>query len=476
MNIYSQLQAIVLAAGKSSRFNTIKSKLAHTICGLEMIAYPVKLLSALTENITLVVGHQQEVIKDIMAQHVSVNYVEQKEQAGTGHALLCTQELWNKDYILVINGDMPLVTLDVLQNLLNAHMASKAVMSFVTAHNIDPQSSYGRVVKEKDKVRIIEAKNLPITSNFEEYCCINAGIYLFNRSFLETSLVTINKDILTKEIYLTDLAASAGLQNLHVETVSAPFDTIRGINTLKELWTVEHIKRSELINYHMERGVRFVSAQHVHLDYNVHIEADTTIGAGAILRGNTSIGKNSTIDAFCVLDNTRVGDNVTVYSHSVLENCRVEDDAQVGPFARVYKESVIAQHAIVGNFVEVSKSHIGKKSKAKHLAYIGQATIGQNVNIGAGTIVCNYNGVSKHETHIKDGAFIGSNSCLIAPLTIGTSSIIAAGSVITDVVPDNALAIARERQVIKEGYATKLKQKYKASKKTALTSNDVVNL
>lgn len=468
---YPQLQAIILAAGKSSRFNTSKSKLVHTICGLEMIVYPVSLVAQFTNTISLVVGYQKELLKETLAQHpFTITYTEQAVQAGTGHALLCTQSDWSKDHILVMNGDMPLVTTSIIDSLLKAHLDSNAVMSFVTAHCNEPDNRYGKVITENGKISIIEAKNFISTATSQETSCINAGIYLFKRSFLEEALNKITQDTLTKEIYITDLVGYASELGLKVTTVPAPFDAIRGVNTLKELWTVEHIKRSELIHHFMNTGVRFEAAQHVILDYNVHIEPDTHIGAGVILRAGTTVGKNSSIDAFSVLNNAKIGDNVTIYSHSSLTNCIINNNTFIGPFARIHQNSTVEEHATIGNFVEISKSTLGKKSKAKHLSYLGQATIGQNVNIGAGTIICNYNGVSKNNTDIKDNAFVGSNSCLIAPVTIGKGSIVAAGSIITQPVPDNALAIARERQVNKEEYASKLKQKYTASKKANIAT------
>lgn len=468
---YPQLQAVILAAGKSSRFNTSQSKLVHTICGLEMIVYPVSLVAKFTDSISLVVGYQKEYLKEILDKHsFPITYTEQTIQAGTGHALLCTQSDWSKEHILVMNGDMPLVTTAIIEELVQTHLDTQAVMSFITAHCNEPENHYGKVVIEKGKVSIIEAKNFIATSATEETSCINAGIYLFKRSFLEETLNKITQDTLTKEIYITDLAGYASELGLTVTTVPAPFDTIRGVNTLKELWAVEHIKRSELINHFMNNGVRFEAAQHVILDYNVHIEPDACIGAGVILRAGTTIGKNSSIDAFSVLSNVQVGDNVSICSHSSLSNCIIKDHALIGPYARVHQQSVVHESAIVGNFVEVSKSTIGQKSKTKHLTYLGQTTVGQNVNIGAGTITCNYNGVNKHTTDIKDNAFIGSNSCLIAPVIIGNNSIVAAGSTITQPVPDNALAIARERQTNKEEYAAKLKQKYVASKKSPIVT------
>lgn len=464
--MHAQLQVVILAAGKSSRFNTAKTKLAHTICGLEMVVYPVKLAAQFTSEIAVVVGYQQELIQETLSKYsYPVTYCPQTVQAGTGHALRCTQHTWTKEHILVMNGDMPLVSEDMINQLFEAHTTTNAAMSFVTSYCDEPNNQYGRVVDSNGKIAIIETKNLLQHGYTQDITRINAGIYLFKRDFLESALAQLTHDSLTQEIYITDLAAYAGQHNLTVTTVSAPFDTIRGVNTLKELWTVEHIKRSELINHFMTQGVRFEAAQHVILDHDVSIGADTHIGAGVILRAGTHIGRHCYIDAFSALENTILGDGVTIHSHSHLADSRVADGAQVGPFARVHRNSVIAQEGVIGNFVEISKSTVGQQSKIKHLSYIGQANVGNQVNIGAGTITCNYNGVTKHATEIKDNAFIGSNSCLIAPVTIGTGSFVAAGSTITQSIGDEAFAIARERQITKEHYAPLLKQKYRAAKK-----------
>ena len=251
---------------------------------------------------------------------------------------------------------------------------------------------------------------------------------------------------------------------------------IRGINTLQELWTVEQIKRAELIKYWMEKGIRFAAAQNNHIDLNITIGAGTYIGASVQLYGNTKIGNNCIIEAFSILENSILEDGACVKSHSVIKNSTIKNKAIVGPFAHVHSNSMIEQNAQVGNFVDIKKSEIGSNSKIKHLSYIGDAQIGNDVNIGAGTITCNYNGLTKEKTVIQDCAYIGSNNSLIAPINIGKDAFTAAGSVITKNVPDHALAIARAHQINKEEYAKKLKQpSFHGAKKmqTDSTSNQV---
>jgi bifunctional UDP-N-acetylglucosamine pyrophosphorylase/glucosamine-1-phosphate N-acetyltransferase len=453
----NNLQGIILAAGKSTRFHTDKSKLAHTICGQEMILFPTKLLQTLEIPTTVVVGYQQEVIKNIIsAEHgTEVNFVTQDKQNGTGHALACTKKLWNNDHILVLNGDVPFVTAETIISLYTEHTKNNAAISFVTSSDPDETANaYGRVVTTNDGISIIEAKDF--IGNIHEYA-VNAGIYLINKNFLQDYIATLNDNNASKEFYITDLVKIASQNNLVVATTGTPFDTVRGINTLQELWLAEQIKQSELINYWMSNGVRFLSPQHVLLDLNVTIGQGSCIGDGVHLRGNTSIGKNCIIKEFSCLENAILEDNTTIHSHCVIKNSYLKSYAEVGPFAHLRSNVTIGQNCVIGNFVEIKNSTIDSETKAKHLSYIGDSTVGSNVNIGAGTITCNYDGLSKNKTVIKDYAFIGSNNSIVAPVTIGTNAFTAAGSTITTDVPDNALAIARAPQTNKYEYAKKLK-------------------
>lgn len=465
--IASQVQAIVLAAGKSSRFNTTKSKLAHVICGQEMISYPISLFQQLHIPTTVVVGYQKEIILEIIQKNGHkygqlVTPIEQTIPQGTGHALMCTKDTWRADHILIINGDMPLLTTAIISEVINTHISKNAAVTFVTAHNTDPDAGgYGRVVTEKDSIRIVEARDF--TGDTQLNCCVNAGIYLIKKSFLEQKIEQLKKNERAQEWYITDLIQAASDAREIVETVEVPFDRVRGVNTLKELWIAEHIKNSEIIEYWMTQGVRFTAPHTVHIDTHVTIGKDTVIGSAVQLRGNTIIGSNCIIDASSIITDAQIGNNSVINSHTIITNSHVFDSVQVGPFAHVKNQSIIGQEAQIGNFVEVTKTHMGPKSKAKHLAYLGNAEIGSRVNIGAGAIICNYNGVSKHTTTIKDGAFIGSNTALCAPVTIGEDAIIAAGSVISQDVPQDALAIARSKQVTKEEYAPKLKARLKAA-------------
>jgi bifunctional UDP-N-acetylglucosamine pyrophosphorylase / glucosamine-1-phosphate N-acetyltransferase len=453
------LQAVVLAAGKASRFKTGRSKLLEKLCGQEMGLYPIKLLESLHIPTTIVVGYQKEAVTAMIQEnvHVPVIFVTQPEQLGTGHAVACTKQTWQAHNILVLNGDAPLVTPEIIQSLYESHQRTNATISLVTAHFPEPSDSYGRIVTQNNKIAIVEPKEF--TASSEENPWINAGIYLFRRTFLEEYCSKLTQDNVQKEFYLVDLIHMASSLGHHVELVSAPYDRVRGVNNFKELWAAETIKRSELISHWMEHGVRFSFAQNTHIDVDVAIGAGSTIGAGVQIRRGTTIGTNVTIGDYSIIEHSVIADNATVYAHSVVSDSTVETDAHVGPFAHLRNRTTIGAHSIIGNFVEVKKSVIGASTKAKHLSYLGDAHVGNHVNIGAGTITCNHNGAAKNSTVIHDGAYIGSINALVAPVTIGKSAYTAAGSVITTDVPADALAIARSRQVNKEGYARKLRDR-----------------
>lgn len=479
--VSKRLQAIVLAAGKSYRFNTGRTKLLERICGQEMILYTTKLLAELTIPTTLVTGYQKESVQTLITEHHGemVTFSTQEVQAGTGHAIMCSKPHWNKEYILIMNGDMPLVTPKIIEELYQKHTSTNAKISFVIAHHVDPQKkSYGRVVKHDKKIEIIEAKHF--TGDVNEHCCINAGIYLVNRNFLQEHVDKLNKNEQTQEFYITDLVKIASDQGKTVTTITTSFDSVRGINTFQELWAVEQIKRSELIRYWMNKGVRFSVPQNVHVDLDVEIKPGTYIGCAVHLLKGTTIGSNCTISEFTILSNATIADNVTINSFCFIKDATVHANAQIGPFAHISDRSIVGEHAQIGNFVELKRTTVGKHTKAKHLTYLGDAQVGNNVNIGAGTITCNHNGSCKNTTTIQDNAYIGSNNSLVAPVTIKERAFTAAGSVITENVPNDALAIGRARQINKEGYAKKIQarlQKQKdaiaAQKSTSKETNDI---
>jgi len=457
------IQAIVLAAGKSRRFNTGTSKQLARICGQAMVLYPLRMLKSLDVATTVILGHDAERIqKEINAYISDVNFTYQSDQLGTGHAVASSRGTWERDSILILNGDVPLISNEIIENLYKKHTASNATLSFLSAHVLEPHG-YGRVITHDGQVRIIEEKDCD--DKQRDVNVVNAGIYLVKRDFLEHALSQLGDSNSSGEYYLTDIVEMAHKENKTIEVVSVPYDNVRGVNTLEDLWAAEQIKRSELIKYWMSQGVRFDLAQCIHIDWNVSIGAGTFIGSGVHVLGNTRIGKNCTINAFSILENVEAEDNVFIHSHSVVQDSKIGAGSEIGPFARFRNNVVTAPNVTVGNFVEVKNSTLGQDTKAKHLSYIGDADLGKSVNIGAGTITCNHDGVNKHKTTIKDNAYVGSNSTLVAPVTLEKGAFSAAGSTVTKDVGEGDLAIGRARQENKEGYARKLREKKTKDKK-----------
>jgi bifunctional UDP-N-acetylglucosamine pyrophosphorylase/glucosamine-1-phosphate N-acetyltransferase len=449
--MHQKMQAIVLAAGKSTRLNNGRNKLTEHICGQPMIIFTTKMLKDLQIRTTIVVGQHKEQIRHCLeAYSQEVSYISQDAANGTGHALLCTKNTWEQDHILVLNGDMPLITTDIIEKLYEKHLATNASISFVIAHNTDPDTGYGRVIIDNENIKIVEAKEY--TGETSEHCCINAGIYLIKKDFLLHAIDLVQPNQTTGEYHITDLVAIACQEHLIVTTMVAPFDRVRGINNQHELWAAEQIQRANIIKDWMEQGVRFSVAHNVHIDLNVQIGSGSYIGCGTHILYGSRIGKNCHIHENVSLEETFVGDDTTIYPFTVAKNTVIGQRSYIGPFAHL-QESTVSDDTTIGNFVEIKRSTVGSGSKAKHLAYIGDAEIGKSVNIGAGTITCNYDGVQKHKTVIKDNVFIGSNNTLIAPLTIEENSFTAGGSTITQDIPQNTLAVARSLQINKVGYA-----------------------
>jgi len=464
-------RAIVLAAGRSTRFKTKKSKLLFDICGQPMLLYPLKALEALSIPISLVLGYQADQVKDAIAESgiANISYVIQDEQCGTGHAVSCTQETWDNEDILILYGDQPLLTQELLDNLITEHQEKKSTVTFLKSYMLDP-GMYGRVLEEDGHFEIIEAKDCsPDQLHINQ---VNAGVYVIKKDFLTQYLPKLEKSGVTGEVYLPGLIKMACDLDLIVHAISVPYDNIRGVNTLQDLWGVEQIRRSEYIKHWMSNGVRFELAQNIHIDKDVIIGSGTYIGSGVHLFGKTSIGENCQIDVFSVIENSTIADDTRIHSHSVIQDSIIGSNVEVGPFARLRGNTVVKDNVQIGNFVEVKNSQLSEEVRVKHLTYLGDTEVGSSVNVGAGTVTCNYDGNKKSTTIIEKNVFIGSNNTLIAPVTIKKGSYTAAGSVITKDVPADALAIARSRQINKEGYAKKLKKETEDQQKEHIEKTD----
>ncbi len=462
----SQINVVVLAAGLGTRMKSKRAKVLHCAGGLSLIEHVVAASSAIApaDQVTLVVGHQADQVRALLAPS-GVRFVEQKEQKGTGHALLaCRKSLASKTgFVVVLYGDCPLLSPATLRKLVRRQASSKAAATLITTRLADP-SGYGRVIfgdrgGDRGEVRaIVEQK--AATPEQLSIQFINSGIYCFRADLLWRHLLAIRPDNPAHEYYLTDIVeilnrAGHSVAAMEVENPAE----LLGINTRVELAAADRIFRERKVHELMLAGVTIEKPETVTIDDSVRIGADSIVEPFSQILGNTSIGGECRIGACAIVRNSTLAAKVEIAPFTHVVDSRIETGAHVGPYARLRGGARIGANARIGNFVELKKTSFGARAKANHLAYLGDAEIGENTNIGAGTITCNYDGQSKHPTRIGKDAFVGSNSTLVAPLEIGKGSYIGAGSVITDPVPAEALALGRSRQVIKEGWVAKRKKK-----------------
>lgn len=448
----SKLAAIVLAAGKGTRMKSQLAKVLHPIMGRPMLAYSFDTLMALgLKKIITVVGYQAEAVKAAFSTY-PVTFVTQEPQLGTGHAVQVACQALDRgsETALVVCGDVPLLPGDHLAALYRQHRQSGAAATVLTVELAEP-GGYGRIVKDRRGkiLKIVEARDAtPEELSIRE---INTGIYCFQLPFLTAALQNLQPDNDQQELYLTDVIAQAQAQNLHVTSLKAPEAiNFQGINTRVELAAVSRLVRQQINERHMLAGVTLIAPESTYIEAAVEIGADTVIYPNCYLLGRTTIGPGCCLEPNVKIADSILGAGVTIKMCTVITECRIADRVQIGPFAHLRPQSDIREQARIGNFVEVKKSVVHPGVKAGHLTYLGDAEIGPEVNVGAGTITCNYDGRRKHPTIIEAGAFIGSNTALVAPVTVGAGAYVGAGSTITEDVPPGKLAIARGRQVIKE--------------------------
>jgi bifunctional UDP-N-acetylglucosamine pyrophosphorylase/glucosamine-1-phosphate N-acetyltransferase len=465
----SQINVVILAAGLGTRMKSKRAKVLHRAGGLSLIEHVVAASSAIAPagNTIVVVGHQAEQVRALLAPS-GVRFVDQTEQKGTGHALLACREslaaeadLNKKGFVVVLYGDCPLLAPATLSELVRRHASGSTAATLITTRLDDP-SGYGRIIfGDSGEVRaIVEQK--AATREQLSIPFINSGIYCFQADLLWRHLLDIRPDNPAHEYYLTDIVeilnrAGHSVAAMEVEN---PVELL-GINDRVELAAADRIFRERKVRELMLAGVTIEKPETVTIDAKVRIGADSIVEPFAQILGNTTIGEESRIGACVILRDSTLAAGVEIAPFTHIVGSKIETGAQIGPFARLRPGARIGANAHIGNFVELKNTGLGAGSKANHLAYLGDAEIGENTNIGAGTITCNYDGASKHLTRIGKDAFVGSNSTLVAPLEIGDGSYIGAGSVITDPVPAEALALGRARQVIKEGWAAKRKKKKK---------------
>jgi len=451
----------IMAAGKGTRLKSKRPKVLHEIGGQALLLHVIAAARTLVpaDQIYCIIGHEADRVRAAVSA-TGVQFVHQAQQLGTGHAL----QMLKADFaltgapvpknLLVLSGDVPLIKPETLVSIAELHLAENAAMTILTAVPKDP-TGYGRVLRRTptgpEVTAIVEQKSLtPEQLSAPE---INSGIYCFETAALFEKLDELDTDNAHGEFYLTDVAEMLVADGHRVDAIKADsVDEVLGANTIAEMMHLDAAMRLATAQRLMASGVTIFRPETCVIDAQVTVEPDTVIEPYVQLLGSTRVGSDCRIRSYSVIENTTLGNNVTVLNGCIFDRSEISDGAILGPYARLRPESRIGENAHIGNFVETKKTTIGKGSKANHLSYLGDAIIGAGTNIGAGTITCNYDGVHKHRTIIGDNVFVGSDSNLVAPVTISSDSYIAAGSSITEDVPEGALALARSRQVTKTGW------------------------
>ncbi|MBE3597136.1 MAG: bifunctional UDP-N-acetylglucosamine diphosphorylase/glucosamine-1-phosphate N-acetyltransferase GlmU [Hydrogenibacillus sp.] len=452
--------AIVLAAGKGTRMHSDRPKVLHALLGKPMLAYVLTALSTLPwDDVFLVVGHGREAVQAAFAD--AGTFIVQDPQRGTGDAVRLALEAAPEleATFLVIYGDAPLIRAETVERLIRTHEAAGADATALTATVDDPRG-FGRVVRDAEGrfLRIVEEKDADSAERLIRE--INVGLYAFYGPHLAEALGAIRADNAQGEYYLTDVLHHLLAAGRRVATARLDDpEEAAGINDRLQLAAAEQTLRRRILTAHMRQGVTIEDPASTWIGPDVMIERDTVVRAGSRLFGETRIGRGCEIGPQADLADAIVGDGVHVW-YAVARGVRIDDGATVGPFAHLRPGAAIGRGVRIGNFVEVKNSTIGEKAKVPHLSYVGDAIVGREVNVGCGTITVNYDGVKKHATIIGDGAFIGCNTNLVAPVTVGDGAYVAAGSTITDDVPGGALAVARARQVNKERYVERLMARF----------------
>ena len=457
----------IMAAGKGTRLKSNRPKVLHEIGGRPLLAHVIAAARQVlpAQDIYVIVGHEAERVREAV-QHTGVKFVVQQPQRGTGHALMCASKaLAGYDRVIVLSGDAPLITPETITKLRDSHRQNKAAMTILSAQLDDP-TGYGRIIRKghrsEEVQAIVEEKSCtPAQRKLHE---INSGFYAFSLKPLLANIERLKTDNPHAEYYLTDMAEV--LRKAKERVVAVKTDDaseILGSNTRAELAELDQKMRRQKCLKLMAEGVTIFYPESCVIDTDVEFGADTVIEPFVQLLGNTKIGCDCRIRSYSVIQNSQIGNGVLVRSGCVLDDARVESGAVLGPYSHLRPGSEIGEGAHVGNFVETKKIRLGKGSKANHLTYLGDAEIGEGVNIGAGTITCNYDGVHKHKTVIEDGVFVGSDSTLVAPVKVGRGAYVGAASCITEDVPAESLALGRAKQVVKEGW---VKKKREAAAKT----------
>ena len=453
------LAIAILAAGKGTRLKSKRPKVLHAIGGKALLLHVIDAARKLASpaNIYVIVGHQAEAVRAAVS-HTGVQFVPQGEQKGTGHAVQqALPALEHYDDLLVLSGDVPLLRSSTLAELAELHRSRQAAMTILSAEVEEP-FGYGRIIRDRVVAGAVEAivEQKALTKDEAAIREINSGIYAFRLAPLHEHIARLQANNAHGELYLTDMAALLKAAGEPVYALSAPSAMeVLGANTIAEMMALDTELRRQTAARHMAAGVTIFQPHTVIIDADAEIGPDTILEPFVQVLGPTRIGSDTVVRSYSVLDHMTVGNGVTIRQGCILAHGEIRDGAMLGPYAHLRPQSLVEEAAHVGNFVELKNTRMRRGAKANHLAYLGDTDIGEGANIGAGTIVCNYDGVNKYQTHIGEGAFVGSNSVLVAPVTVGAGAYVAAASCITESVPDDALALGRARQINKAGWAAR---------------------
>ncbi len=466
-----RVAVVIMAAGKGTRLKSQLPKVLHEVGGKPLLEHVIRAALRVVpgEDVYAIIGHEAERVR-AATQHTGVNFVLQAEQRGTGHALMVAGEaLAEYDHVIVLSGDAPLITPQTIGRLLNFHLDERAAMTLLSA-DLDDPTGYGRVLRKSPRGAEVKAivEEKAASAEQKKIREINSGFYVFSVKELYGNIGKLSTANAHHEYYLTDMAgvlnkslnkSLRGARQRVVAWKTASASEVLGGNTRAELADIDERMRLAKCRQLMEDGVTVFYPATCVIDADVEIAADTVIEPYVQLLGKTRIGSNCRVWSYSVIRDSEIGDGVLVRSGCLMQGARIGTGAVVGPYSHLRPGSEIGEGAHVGNFVETKKIKLGKGSKANHLTYLGDAEIGAGVNIGAGTITCNYDGVNKHTTVIEDGVFIGSDSTLVAPVRVGKGAYVGAASCITSDVPADALAVARGQQIVKPGWAREKRER-----------------
>lgn len=455
---------IILAAGKGTRMKSDLPKVLHPLCGKPMIFFPVTAAQkAGSEKTVAVIGHGADAVRENLRGH-QLDFAVQEEQLGTGHAVMVCEKHFsgNELPVLILCGDAPLIRAATISDLVESHINAKNSVTVLTADMLEP-AGYGRIVKDGTEIlKIVEEKDA--SDKEKSICEINSGVYCVDGGFLFEALKKINKGNAQGEYYLTDIIKTGRDSGRKVGwSKISDGDEIMGINSRKELSTANRIMRERILDGLMEKGVSIDDPASTYVDFGVTIGRESRLYPQVSLEGNATVGENVIIEQGSIIRGSSIGDGSHIRPYCLITKSELNCNTIIGPFAHLRPGTIIQDGAKVGNFVELKKSTLGEGSKANHLTYIGDSDIGKGVNIGAGTITCNYDGYNKFKTVIEDGVFVGSGTNLIAPVKIGKNSIIGAGSTITKEVPADSLSLSRAEQKTMKDWARKKRESQEKS-------------